>query len=183
MTIGSVASGNLPKGLTEFEGLWYMNGNPLSDECLSFSGAYLDQKNFGYALKVYDEDHWSWSPNQYGRALHFATRLAGLTYVISRKSADVYNILPIITDFPVPFPVPNMLVSFDLVRTADPDIWTRNSTIVGNELGSYSFQRIVFGNGTRTAKYASNYLPNIGNPKRIPHITLEKTQFVVKKMD
>jgi hypothetical protein len=173
-------SENTPKGLEDFHGLWYMNGNPLADELVSVAGTKYDAKEDAYFLRVYDEKIWTWSPNLAGRTLYSAVRQTGLTYKFKKQDPNTYQVTPLVF-LPeyllgVELSIPELLADFEIVRTEDPDLWMRPSKFFGQDVGAYRFMRIVYANGTRTSKYYSNYLPNINSKE--DGITLLPTQLM-----
>ncbi|KAJ3311453.1 hypothetical protein HDV04_004055 [Boothiomyces sp. JEL0838] len=181
MIIGD--STNVPAGLSEFHGIWYMNGNPLADECLSFANI-KDNHDGTYTSRVYDQNIWSWDPNFDGKALYDGVRDFALTYIIKQTNANSYHVTPTIFTpnylFGQNVTVGDMLAEFDIVRTNDPDLWLRPSSFFKHYVGTYSFTRIVYGNGTRTKRYYSDYLPNIGNPQKKKGVTLLPTQLLAR---
>ncbi len=181
LTIGTKQ--NVPKGLDDFHGLWYMNGNPLADEVLSFAGAKFDAQQNAYLARVYDEKIWTWSPNTAGRTLYQAVRQTGLTYKIVKEDDATYQVTPLIF-LPeyllgVELSIPALLADFEIKKTEDPDVWMRPSKFFGRNIGTYRFTRIVYANGTRTSKYYSDYLPNVN--KKADGITLLPTQLMAVK--
>ena len=52
MVLGNAT--NLPQGLMEFEGLFYMNGNGIDDEVSSFANMKLDNATGEFVGAVYD---------------------------------------------------------------------------------------------------------------------------------
>jgi hypothetical protein len=179
LTIGTTA--NMPAELADdFAGLWYMNGNPLPDEILSFAGVKKDEKKGDYFARVYDEKIWTWSDNISGRLLYEAVRTTALTYRIKKVNSTAYHVTPTFFLPPyllnLPISISDAFVEFLIVRTADPNLWARPSKFFGKSVGAYEFTRIVYANGTRTEKYAQNYLSNIDS--KAPGITLERTQLV-----
>ncbi|KAI8913361.1 hypothetical protein EDD86DRAFT_104479 [Gorgonomyces haynaldii] len=178
LTIGTEA--NIPAALQDFTGLWYMNGNPLADECLSFAGVKWDEKEQAYLAKVYDEKIWTWDDNIQGRVLYQAVRTAGLTYAITAVNATTYHVKPLLR---LPgyllnkdVAIGDMLAEFLIMKTEDPNQWRRASAFFGKPVADYKFQRIVYANGTRTEKFANQYLSQIDS--KVSGITLGKTQLV-----
>jgi hypothetical protein len=179
MTIGN--SENMPAELADdFSGIWYMNGNPLADELVSFANVEKDPKTGGYLRRVYDEKIWTWSNNSEGIKLYKNVRTFGLTYLMTKVNSTHYNVKPILKLptylFNAQIPIGRQLVVFDVVRTSDPNIWLRVTDFFGERVGDYQFTRIVYGNGTRTEKYSDIYIPNIDSKKA--GVTLSQSQLV-----
>ncbi|KAJ2996171.1 hypothetical protein HDV02_006754 [Globomyces sp. JEL0801] len=162
----------------DFGGIWYMNGNGIADECISFVGT--NKQGSAYVGRVY-EGGFTFNSNDDGRSLYNSIRTYGLTYYTYKKNSQVYHVNPHIY---IPeyllgeeIIIPDMIANFDVVRTPDPNLWIRNSTILGKQFGDYQFVRIVYPNGTRTSRYQTDYLANINSNKK--GVTLRKTQLIV----
>ncbi|KAI8901410.1 hypothetical protein BC833DRAFT_578053 [Globomyces pollinis-pini] len=177
ITIGNES--NMPKELVEdFSGVWYMNGNPLADEVLTF--ANIKATNGGWENLVYDGT-FTFDANDNGRLLYNGVRTYGLTYYVTKSSSQAYHVTPKIFTpeylLNQEITIPSLLANFDIVRTADPNLWLRPSAFFGHDVGTYNFTRIVYGNGTKTSRYNSDYIPNIDSNRK--GVTLGKTQLVV----
>ncbi|KAJ3311452.1 hypothetical protein HDV04_004054 [Boothiomyces sp. JEL0838] len=174
---------NVPAGLSDFHGVWYMNGNPLADECLSFAKTVANADGT-WTARVYDENIWSWDPNFDGKVLYDAVRTFALTYVLKKVTNDKIHVTPTIFTpnylLGQKVSIGDMLAEFEIVRTADPNLWLRPSSFFGHYVGSYNFTRIVYGNGTRTERYYTDYLPNVNNPQKKQGVTLLPTQLLAK---
>jgi hypothetical protein len=154
LTVGSEATGT-PENL---QGLWWMDGNPLADEVVSFASAqyektYEDGEFIGWTvtIPVYDEGIWSWHDTGMGRLLYNLVRHKQLTYVgLFNKDFTFGQISPVIKVFPglpdVKIPQ-SMLVDFTMTQVAQ-DEWRRDSVLLGAP-SSYRFRRIVDGSGQR----------------------------------
>ncbi len=154
LVIGSDATGT-PANL---QGLWWMNGNPLPDEVVSFAGmSWTDIVEDGEVVghrgfvPVYDEGVWSWHDSVYGRGLYDLVLQNKLTYEVVFNAdyteaqvtprAKLFGLVPQVT---LP---PSMLVDFDM-RLVDENEFARDSVIFGQP-SSYRFRRIVDGQGKR----------------------------------
>lgn len=170
---------NVPKEAEELQGLWYMNGNPLSDECFSLASSYYDPIKDVIIINVYEAGIWSWSPNTAGKNLYDLNRRLGYTYEIKRIDIG-WDIVPVGHWPPyllnMNVVIPHGLTRFTMEPTEDPNIWNRRSYFFNGEPKDYSLQRIVYPNGTRTPLFYSDYLPNINSRK--PGITLTDTQLL-----
>lgn len=182
MKIGK--AGNMDKDLVEdFGGVWYMEGNPLADECLSFANMKWDAKKKSYISRVYEEAVWTWSPVRQGVELYTAVRTLALTYSMTKTNATTYHVKPLLYTpeymIGTEIEVPEMVAEFDIVRTQDPNLWIRVTKFGGRPVSDYNFTRIVTADGSRTEKYNEVYLPNIGSDQ--DKITLLPTQFMAQR--
>ncbi|NRA65928.1 MAG: hypothetical protein HRU19_15680 [Pseudobacteriovorax sp.] len=157
---------NTPEAL---QGLWFMDGNPLADEVISFASArfepYVDAEgNSGYKalVPVYDEGIWTWHDNAYGRLLYGLVLKSRLEYLIEFNEdfsegqvTPTFDPLILLPSIVVP---PSMLVDFELNKVAE-DEYARDSIILG-QVSTYRFRRIVDGEGRRLPAY-EDYVASI----------------------
>ncbi|SME96530.1 hypothetical protein [Pseudobacteriovorax antillogorgiicola] len=151
------------------QGLWWMDGNPLADEVVSFSSARIEAIEeagnvIGYKayIPVYDEGIWSWHDSFSGRSLYRAVEKNQLVYQgIFNTDFSYGDVTPIIKPFGV-FPeveIPqSMLLNFSMSQVSDNE-WSRDSVIFGQE-SSYRFRQIVDGEGNRLPAW-DDYLISI----------------------
>ena len=158
LTIGSEASGT-PENL---RGLFWMDGNPLPDEVVSFAGAHFspilkkgDIVGYEAWIPVYDEGIWSWHDTLSGRLLYAAVRRVNLRYhLIFNIDFTRGKVIPVVRPLPhTPgLEIPqSMLLAFDMVMV-NRDEWRRDSRIAGLP-HCYRFRRIVDGDGNRLANF------------------------------
>lgn len=158
LTIGSDATGT-PENL---QGLWWMDGNPLADEVVSFAGTSFEEiiedgELVGYRteIPVFDEGIWSWHDTLAGRVLYGLVLTQRLVYVGVFNTDFTYgevtptikplSVLPTVT-------IPrSMLVDFTMTQVNE-DEWSRDSIVFG-QASSYRFRRIVDGAGNRLPAY------------------------------
>ena len=163
--IGSDETGT-PKNL---QGLWWMDGNPLADEVVSFASAqiepiYEDEELTGYKanIPVYDEGIWSWHDSFGGRLLYRAVENSRLVYEgifdIDFTHGEVTPIIKLFSVFPELQIPQSMIVNFSMTQVSE-DEWSRDSVLFGDE-HQYRFRRIVDGQGNRLPAY-EDYLISI----------------------
>lgn len=155
MTIGTDATGT-PKNL---QGLWWMNGNPLADEVVSFAGTQwetitdADGEITGYVgtLPVYDEGVWSWHDSAAGRLLYTVVLKTKLVYVATFNKDFTYGqVKPtfqpigVLPKIEIP---PSMLVNFTMNQVSSEE-FSRDSVVLGQP-SQYRFRRIVDADGNR----------------------------------
>jgi hypothetical protein len=154
LTIGSDANGT-PKNL---QGLWWMNGNPLADEVISFASTQWEEivedgEVVGYrgTLPVYDEGIWSWHDSKAGRILYSLVLGHRLTYVAEFNKDFTYGVIeprikPLGVLPAVTIPA-SMLVEFTMTQVNENE-FSRDSILLGQP-SQYRFRRIVDAEGNR----------------------------------
>jgi hypothetical protein len=158
----------IPKNL---QGLFWMDGNPLADEVVSFASAHFipieeNGQIQGYEawIPVYDEGIWSWHDTLQGRLAYAGVRRSNLIYhVVFNPDFTTGRIIPVAKVLPVPaapgLEIPqSMLVDFDMTLV-NPDEFRRDSRLLGLP-HMYRFRRIVDGEGRRLAAY-DDYVASI----------------------
>ncbi|KAJ3094803.1 hypothetical protein HDU97_007560 [Phlyctochytrium planicorne] len=182
---------NTPPQVPSFlHGAFYMKGNPLSDEVVSFANGWYHQQDKAYYVRVYDQDVWTWDNNIQGKLLYDSVRSNGLTYRVTWNAANVTQIEPI---FNLPLWLGNgdttireWYKNLTSVPTADPNYFIRKTLDRGRPVESYQVFRILNADGSRTEKYASEYLERIGKgkfqspPGFVNTTHLEETQLIAK---
>jgi hypothetical protein len=150
MTVASDAT-QTPKAL---QGIWWMNGNPLPDEMVSFASVKWQpiEENgevVGYtgSLPVYDAKVWSWHDSPSGKKLYDLVRKVKLVYVAEFNKDFSYGIVtPTFEVGPLPVEIPpTKLLTFAMRKVSD-DEYSRDS-LIGGLPSKYRFRRMVDGNG------------------------------------
>ncbi|MCG8417587.1 MAG: hypothetical protein MJE77_06535 [Proteobacteria bacterium] len=156
LRIGSDAT-HTPDSL---QGLWWMDGNPLPDEVVSFAGAEFielmeDGVLVGYRaiIKIYGEGVWSWHHSREGYLLYGAARATRAEFHIEFNPDFTFGQVMIdigsayhSSRFDLP---PS---DATLVKVND-DEYRRDTMLFGKTLESYRFRRIVDGDGNRLDAY------------------------------
>lgn len=140
------------------QGLWWMDGNPLPDEFVSFAHSAYDVQSHKVTINVYDQDIWSWHGNEQGSFLYDLVQRFKLTYELTLNEEETFiQIIPVITFKGIAIHVPRALVNF--TARADGDgRWIRESQFFGQEFGSYTFRRVVDRNGVKDQDVFDAYL-------------------------
>jgi len=151
MTVANDST-NTPEAL---HGIWWMNGNPLADEMVSFAGVKwvaIEENGevVGYtgSLPVYDAKVWSWHASPAGVVLYELVRNSKLVYVAQFNKDFSYGVVT--PTFQLggkpPFGIPpSKLLTFAMRKVSD-DEYSRDSIIGGLE-SQYRFRRLIDGNG------------------------------------
>ncbi len=153
LVIGSSENGT-PE---ELGGLWWMDGNPLPDEVVSFAGANFEaifnesgelEGHVGI-VPVYDEGVWSYHDTEIGRFLVDLARLVRLHYVVEfNASFTEAQITPSFSPTPRRFELPpSRLLDFRMSRISENE-YLRDSEMFGTPM-EYRFRRIVTADGER----------------------------------
>ncbi len=169
-----VAGSNDTNTPANLQGLWWMNGNPLADEIVSFASADFtdivkDGEVVGHEayIPVYDQGVWSWHDSLPGRILYSEVLRTRLVYHAVFNADYTYgDVTPISKALPI-LPrleiMQSLLLKFSM-KQVSPDEFSRDSLILGRPF-SYRFRRVVDGEGNRTAAYA-DFLAKMGGKPR-----------------
>jgi len=134
----------------DFNGLWWMRGNPAPEELVSFSGATVNSSTYPVAVTVPNEGagHWSWVDTALPNVLVIAQGLTSdpngsndVTFTsdsegeISRSKTD------------------SVLFKAFLFLKIDEDQWLRPTVFQNNVTKNYTLTRVVMGDGTPHPEY------------------------------
>lgn len=167
------------------QGLWWMDGNPLPDEVISFAGAkwetlYEDGAVVGHQTKipVYDSGIWSWHDSIQGRLLYAGANLVELVYVITFNSDFTFGRakpefkLGLLPSIVIPA---SMLVDFTVVKISE-DEYRRDTVLLGQK-SSYRFRRLVTAEGERLANW-EEFLSKVEAPNALLPICTNNVNFL-----
>lgn len=154
LTIGSDDTSTPPS----LQGLWWMDGNPASDEVLSFAGATFspiedDGKVVGYEalIPVYEEGIWSWHDTFKGRLTYRAVEASKLVYRATFNEDFTHSdVEPVVGPLSLKIPQ-SVALSFTMTQISE-DEWVRDSLLLG-QTHQYVMRQIVDGNGNRLPAY------------------------------
>jgi hypothetical protein len=162
MTVANDSTGT-PKAL---QGIWWMNGNPLFDELVSFASVKWeaieeDGEVVGYrgSLPVYDAKVWSWHDSPKGHKLYDLVRKAKLVYVAQFNKDFSYGVItPTFAPGGIPSIAipPSKALTFAMRKVSD-DEYSRDSLIIGKE-SHYRFRRVINADGTRIESTFQEFL-------------------------
>ncbi|HYX34386.1 MAG TPA: hypothetical protein VE954_14880 [Oligoflexus sp.] len=181
MIVGSDDT-NTPENL---QGLWWMDGNPLPDEVVSFAGTKWEEvvedgELVGYVgtLPVYDQAVWTWHDSPEGRAVYKAVLKAKLVYK-ARFNKDFTSgvVTPTIQPGHKLFEImPSKLLEFRMEQVGENE-FARDSTIATLE-SSYRFRRIVDGKGNKLDTVFEEFLQKAeADNAWLPICPLEEQKF------
>jgi hypothetical protein len=170
MTLGSDAT-NTPKAL---QGIWWMNGNPLADELVSFASVKWQaiEENgevVGYtgSLPVYDSKVWSWHDSPLGVKLYKAVLRTKLVYVAQFNKDFTYGIVtPTFKFGPLPVEIPPSKLLTFAMRKVSEDEYSRDS-VIGGVSSQYRFRRLVDGNGVVNTETLKEFEALVEEPNAV----------------
>lgn len=146
------ASSGIPDTL---QGLWWMDGNPLPDEVISFGASTWSAAEQATRIRVYGQRIWSWHGNILGRLLYHMARMSRLVYELHfDPDLTLGTITPNISVLGARFRVPESLLRLTLRRKGD-GLWLRESRFFGVFHHVYHLRRIVGGDGARLDTFAA----------------------------
>lgn len=137
------------------QGVFFMDGNPFPDDCLTLQGTEWDASSRILAVQVFAPFQWTFSPTNGGRRLLAIARLTKLTYEIqfdeTLKSAQITPIL-------FGQRLPKWIAEFSMVQTensTDGSEWYRkNSWFMGlSHAWEYTLRKILDKNGQPTPTF------------------------------
>ncbi|MDJ0620020.1 MAG: hypothetical protein QNJ63_25315 [Calothrix sp. MO_192.B10] len=138
------------------KGVFFMDGNPLPDDCITMYNLEWDTQNLFLLLPVFGELQWTFHPSIQGRALLFAAWLTRCTYKIQFEDETLRQarIIPLIFDIPIP----TWIVSFTMSQVENSqngDTWERKNSWFGgiSSIGEYTLRRIVDKDGNYTPAF------------------------------
>jgi hypothetical protein len=143
---------NLPAVL---KGVFFMDGNPLPDHCITMENLDWDAENLMLLLPVSAPVQWTFHKSFPGWLLLRAAQLARFSYNI--KFAD--DTLQQAQVLPIGFgiSVPTWLVYATMIRAENSsgDIWLRKNVWLGGvpRIGEYTLRRVVDAEGQYTAAF------------------------------
>jgi hypothetical protein len=175
----------------EFQGVWWMNGNPMPDVLVSFGNAEWNNDTQNVSLPIYAPLNWSWTgspyilegqgsekPNYFPRGaglfLHRAVSILGVRYNFNASEYQTSGSTQIFPSFlnklqgtlaklaTFKFQVTQTKTSAD---EETKNIIERDSSMLGRALNDYSFTRIIDKNGQPIPENFFSYLESMKNKR------------------
>lgn len=149
----SVEETNLPNIL---KGVFFMDGNPLPDDCITMYNLEWDAENNTLFLPVFGQLQWTFHNSIPGRLLLIGAWLSQFTYKIQFEDETLQKsqIIPLALGIPIPKWIINATMCQD-ESSQNGDTWQRKNiwfnTITG--FGDYTLRRIVDVNGNYTSAF------------------------------
>jgi hypothetical protein len=148
----SIKETNLPSVL---KGVFFMDGNPLPDDCITFYNLEWDSQKQTLFLPVFAPLQWTFHNTIFGWLLLRASQLTRFTYKIefADESLQHGQVIP----FGLGIRVPKWIVDATIHREENSkgDIWQRKNLWFGGILrvGEYTLRRIVDEDGNYTPAF------------------------------
>lgn len=137
-------------------GVFFMDGNPLPDDCFTFHRLRFDHQRWTLALPVHGHLQWTFHPTWKGRALALLVSLTRMQYIFQFSDETLTH--AVITPVFFGVRVPTWLIEFTLDRTpgnTDSSSWERrNRALFGRfSFGGYTARRVIEGDGRATEAF------------------------------
>ena len=138
---------DIPKEIPEvLQGVFFMDGNPLPDDCISLEGGKWRENTLTLTLPIFAPRQWTFHVSVGGFLLLNFVRLAQIVYEINFEDETLVNaqIIPVVWGWRVP----TFLANFTMMRSPDDidgKIWIRKSSWLGGIIppSSYILTKIV----------------------------------------
>lgn len=138
------------------KGIFFMDGNPLPDDCLTLQNLEWNEKTLSLTVFVGAPLQWTFHRSILGRALLFGARLMRFRYIIRFEDSSLFNaqIIPIFLGISIPLWLVNATM-YQPESTENGDIWQRKNVWLGGipRIGEYVMRRIVDEHGQYTPAF------------------------------
>lgn len=146
----------------DLTGIWWMRGNPIPEELVSFAHTTANESSFPVTLTVNNggKGMWAWSDTAMGQSLvaFYANYDANVSMTIDFDSATSGSISTALTD------VPLLWVEGFLFYYQNDDEWLRPTTFQDRSMFSdtnYTLTRVVRGDGSAHPTYWPLFLQHM----------------------
>jgi hypothetical protein len=158
----SIKQTNLPSVL---KGVFFMDGNPLPDTCITMYNLEWDTQNRTLVLPVFGPLQWTFHNSIAGWILLRLTQLFEVNYKIKFEDETLQQaqIIPVLLGIPISTSIVNITMSQDK-NSLNGDIWHRKNLWFGglSRAGEYTLRRVVDENGRYTPAF-SDMLTRVPN--------------------
>ncbi len=155
----SVKATTLPDVL---KGVFFMDGNPLPDHCLTMNNLDWDEQSLTLVLPVFAPVQWTFHHSFPGRLLLLSAQLSRFSYKITFADDTLQQAQVIPIGFGIP--VPTWIVNATMTREVNNngDIWARKNVWFGGvpRIGEYTLRRVVDAKGDYTPAF-KEMLPKV----------------------
>ena len=139
------------------QGVFFMDGNPLPDDCITMYNLEWDAQNLTLFLPVFGKVQWTFQPLIQGRILLFGAWLTRFTYKIEFEDETLMRAQ--ITPFGFGIPFPRWIIDATMHQeenSQNGDIWKRENIWLGgaSRMGGYTLRRIVDKDGNYTPAFS-----------------------------
>ncbi len=138
------------------KGVFFMDGNPLPDTCITLQNLNWDKENLALLLPVAAPLQWTFHSSILGLLLLHSAQLSSFTYRIQFEDETLQNgqITPFIFGLPIPKWIVNATMCQD-DTSGNGDIWKRKNLWFGGYLrvGEYILRKVVNEEGQYTSAF------------------------------
>ncbi|MBW4644916.1 MAG: hypothetical protein KME23_18315 [Goleter apudmare HA4340-LM2] len=138
------------------QGVFFMDGNPLPDDCITFYNLEWDAQTLTLLLPVFGRLQWTFHNSILGLLLLRGAQLVQFTYKIQFEDATLQRsqIIPLALGIPIP----RFLIDATMCQekdSKDGDTWKRKNIWLGGIpwVGEYTLRRIVDADGNYTPAF------------------------------
>lgn len=149
----SIKETDLP---TILKGVFFMDGNPLPDDCITFYNLEWDTQNQSLVIPVFAPVQWTFHSSILGWVLLRAAELSQFTYKIQFEDETLQRsqIIP----FTFGLPIPRWIVDPTMCQdenSKNGDTWKRKNVWFGGipRIGEYTFRKVVDEEGRYTPAF------------------------------
>lgn len=137
----------------KLQGLWWMDGNPLPDNVVSFAAASFDPNTRILTLPVYAPGTVSFDDSREGRLALAAVQTLKYHYEIEFNDDLTFGRLTTVLGVgALAVHAPVVLTDYVMEELQD-GLWIRKSKLLTKPVASHNFTRIVRGDGTKEAVF------------------------------
>ncbi len=150
----SVKPTNLP---TVLEGVFFMDGNPLPDDCITMYNSEWDENTLTLTLQTAAPLQWTYHKSFLGWLLLRSAQLTRFTYKIrfEDQSFQRAKITPCGLGVSIPRWVANLTMMQECENNGNGDVWRRENIWFGfiPKIGNYTLRRVVDAQGQATPAF------------------------------
>jgi hypothetical protein len=144
---------NLPNPL---KGVFFMDGNPLPDDCITMYNLEWDKQNLSLVLPVFGPVQWTFHNSFPGWLLLVGAKIARFSYKIQFEDPTLQQAQIIALTFGLE--IPKWILNFTMIQdenSQNGDIWYRKNIFFGviPGIGDYTLRKIVDENGEYTPAF------------------------------
>jgi hypothetical protein len=147
------------------KGVFFMDGNPLPDTCITMYNVEWDSQNLSLFVPVYGLVQWTFHKSIPGWFLLLGAQIGQFGYQIKFDNATLESAQ--ITPFLLGFPIPKWIFDLTMYQIDDSrngDTWKRKNLWFGGSIriGEYTLRRVVNADGSYTPAFRDmlNKAPN-----------------------
>ncbi|BAY23639.1 hypothetical protein NIES2100_34310 [Calothrix sp. NIES-2100] len=148
-----IAETKLP---TPLKGVFFMDGNPLPDTCITMYNLEWDTQTLSLVLPVFAPLQWTFHNSFAGWLLLIGAQIARFTYKIQFEDETLQRSQ--IMAFAFGLTIPKWILNFTMIQdenSPNGDIWYRKNIFFGMfpGLGDYTLRKVVDADGNYTPAF------------------------------